>query len=81
MPPARKFYQAYSPLIQQTLLAKFENDVLTQIGQSPSTQLHLFTLSWSHYLILRRIADEQEHRFYEINQMTYLLPKAKKEMR
>jgi predicted nuclease of restriction endonuclease-like (RecB) superfamily len=79
---ARKFYQVYAPSIQQalpaesadaaknqiqqTLLAEFKNDVLSKIGQSLSAEVYPFTLSWSHYLILMRIADEQERRFYEI---------------
>jgi len=79
---ARKFYQVYSPSIrqtmsaesgdatktqiQQTLLAEFKNDGLIQNGQSMSIESCPFTLSWSHYLILMRIQDEQERRFYEI---------------
>jgi predicted nuclease of restriction endonuclease-like (RecB) superfamily len=79
---ARKFYQVYAPSIQQALpaessdtaknkiqqtsLAEFKNDILTQIEQSLSAEAYHFTLSWSHYLILMRISDEQERRFYEI---------------
>jgi len=79
---ARKFYQVYAPSIQQalpaestdiaknriqqTLLAEFKKDIFAQIGQSLSVEAYPFTLSWSHYLILMRIADEQERRFYEI---------------
>jgi len=31
-----------------------------------SAKSYPFTLSWSHYLILMRIKNEQERRFYEI---------------
>ena len=48
----RKFYQVYSKT--QTLSAEFKtNDTL-------------FRLSWSHYLKLMRIDDENERKFYEI---------------
>lgn len=79
---ARKFYQTYAPSIQQalpaelgddtknqiqqTLLTEFKNEKLQRIGQSSSVFSYPFTLSWSHYLILMRIDDEQERRFYEI---------------
>ena len=79
---ARKFYLVYSPFIQQTasddlddsskntiqqtLLAEFKNDVFAQIGQPLTVQSYPFKLSWSHYLILMRIADEHERNFYEI---------------
>jgi predicted nuclease of restriction endonuclease-like (RecB) superfamily len=50
----------YSGTLQksQTLFAKFD----------PSTNraVYPFTLSWSHYLILMRIENEQERNFYEI---------------
>jgi len=41
-------------------------------GQTQSEQLQvpLFQLSWSHYLKLMRIADENERRFYEIEAST-----------
>jgi len=63
---ARKFYQIYTPTIQQTLLAEFKNADLIQIGPSLDVKAYPFTLSWSHYLILMRIKDEQERHFYEI---------------
>jgi len=47
---ARKFYQTYAPQIRQTV----------------SDELHPFKLSWSHYLILMRVKNEQERNFYEI---------------
>jgi len=79
---ARYFYQIYSPSIGQTLFAQLEDDEKTEKGQTsfallepktkPSisqtvlTKSYPFRLSWSHYLILMRIANEQERRFYEI---------------
>jgi len=44
----------------------FENDGFTGIRQIMSDELNPFILSWSHYLILMRIKNEQERRFYEI---------------
>lgn len=89
---ARKFYQIYSPSIQQTASAEFENSSKKRIQQTMSAEFqrgqsllaifdqtntaaknqalisrfYPFTLSWSHYLILMRIKDDQERRFYEI---------------
>ena len=77
---ARKFYQVYSPSIGQTLFAQFENTGDTRqslvsilekknmpsIGQTMFAQSYPFQLSWSHYLILMRIKNEDERRFYEI---------------
>jgi predicted nuclease of restriction endonuclease-like (RecB) superfamily len=47
---ARKFYQVYQPSIRQAMLA----------------ESYPFTLSWSHYLVLMRIKNDDERRFYEI---------------
>jgi predicted nuclease of restriction endonuclease-like (RecB) superfamily len=79
---ARKFYQVYSQSIGQTLPAQLSNadenlkrqmlfsflekKDLSSIGQTLSAQSYPFRLSWSHYLILMRIKNEQERRFYEI---------------
>jgi len=79
---ARKFYQIYLPSIQralpaefaddskkpiqQTLFAEFNRERSLKKNQSTIGQFYPFTLSWSHYLILMRIRDEQERRFYEI---------------
>jgi predicted nuclease of restriction endonuclease-like (RecB) superfamily len=79
---ARKFYQVYSPSIQQAMPAELgdsaknqiqqakhteiKNDVLAKIGQPLSAKTYPFTLSWSHYLILMRIKKDDERRFYEI---------------
>ena len=75
---SRKFYQIYSPSIQQTVSAELENQkgqtLSDEFKNGKSTQkLQLlpiesypFRLNWSHYLILMRIKNEQERRFYEI---------------
>lgn len=67
----RKFYQVYSPRIQQSLTAKSEKedslmsifDASTEKQQSLSAK---FNLSWTHYQILMRIENEDARRFYEI---------------
>ncbi|KAE9531000.1 PDDEXK nuclease domain-containing protein [Testudinibacter aquarius] len=50
----RKFYTIYQAQISETLSRK--SDKTTDV----------FSLSWSHYLKLMRIGDENERRFYEI---------------
>ncbi|MFP3154802.1 PDDEXK nuclease domain-containing protein [Lachnospiraceae bacterium ZAX-1] len=69
----RKFYQAYSPSIGQTLSALFEKSESTisifgenALPQKRQTLSAEFNLSWSHYQILMRIEDESARRFYEI---------------
>lgn len=63
----RSFYLAYQK--QQTLSVKSENEKSSTVlrnsskGQTLSTK---FNLSWSHYLKLMRIDDENERKFYEI---------------
>jgi len=65
--------------IRQSLLAEFNNNefqeksqaTLTKSGDKTKSQAMLsqsypFTLSWSHYLILMRIKNDDERRFYEI---------------
>jgi len=47
----------------QSLIAKFG---LFPKGQSMITEFAPFRLSWSHYIILLRIKDDQERRFYEV---------------
>jgi predicted nuclease of restriction endonuclease-like (RecB) superfamily len=49
----RQFYLTYS----ERALA---------IRQTPSSKSPIFTLSWSHYLVLMRIDNPQERQFYEI---------------
>jgi len=70
---ARKFYLVYRPSIQQALLAKSKNNQMisdffdkSQKQQAMLAEFNPFTLSWSHYLILMRIKNNEERRFYEI---------------
>jgi predicted nuclease of restriction endonuclease-like (RecB) superfamily len=76
---ARKFYQVYAPSIQQKSSAEltdskkshampdqFKDIEAWQKGQAMLDEFNPFKLSWSHYLILMRIKNEQERRFYEI---------------
>jgi predicted nuclease of restriction endonuclease-like (RecB) superfamily len=75
---AKQFYKVYALSIQQSMLAEppkpksqtlfsfLDNRVSAQKSQTLFSQLYPFTLSWSHYLILMRIKNEQERRFYEI---------------
>jgi len=75
---ARQFYQIYTPTIQQlssadletgksqTMSNLFENDILPRKSQTMSSQSYPFRLSWSHYVILMRIENAEERRFYEI---------------
>ena len=78
----RKFYQTYSNSIQQTMFAKlddcdktqakqpflsiFNKITESQIQQTMLAELYPFRLSWSHYLILMRVKNEDERRFYEL---------------
>ncbi|MDR2600120.1 MAG: PDDEXK nuclease domain-containing protein [Oscillospiraceae bacterium] len=79
---ARKFYQVYSPSIQQTVFAESTNTKKNQIQQTLSAEFknsnfanfkkmlsaddYPFKLSWSHYLILIRVHDIRARKFYEI---------------
>ena len=83
---ARKFYQVYQPSIRQAMLDEsgkreetqqfqsfltiFENSVSKRKRQALLAESYPFTLSWSHYLILMRIKNEDERRFYEIEATT-----------
>jgi len=69
---ARKFYLVYSPSIQQTVSDELTSVPSLQIQQILSAEFrsiakrYPFKLSWSHYLILMRIDNTDERRFYEI---------------
>jgi len=79
---ARKFYRVYAPSISQAMLTKLENGetisktkspsksqaMLTKLtnGEFSTSAAYPFTLSWSHYLVLMRIKNDDERRFYEI---------------
>jgi predicted nuclease of restriction endonuclease-like (RecB) superfamily len=51
---------------QQTMFSVFENSLHRQKSQTALLQSYPFTLGWSHYLILMRIENPDERRFYEI---------------
>jgi predicted nuclease of restriction endonuclease-like (RecB) superfamily len=57
----RSFYLAYSKA--QTVSAESEKDIVSQKSQTLSDE---FRLSWSHYLFLMRIENNEERKFYEI---------------
>jgi len=74
---ARQFYNAYAPAViqqaapqlaekSQTSFGFFDRKDLAQKGQTAFGRSYPFVLSWSHYLILMRIKNEEERRFYEI---------------
>ena len=79
---ARQFYLVYNKPIHQAMLGEFGNNeavkkhqaLLGEFGIGPInkksqamiSQLYPFTLSWSHYLILMRIKNDDERQFYEI---------------
>jgi len=74
---AKQFYNVYSPSIQKTIIASSQaksQSLISFLGshnftgksQSMLTESCPFTLSWSHYLVLMRIKNDDERRFYEI---------------
>jgi predicted nuclease of restriction endonuclease-like (RecB) superfamily len=64
----RYFYKTYQSSISSTLFTKFENIDIQDIKFiiKPEDNLPTFHLSWSHYLILMRIENPEERKFYEI---------------
>jgi hypothetical protein len=60
----RYFYQVYRK--STTLLSISENNEKGQTISAESEFKSNFNLSWSHYLKLMRIDDENERKFYEI---------------
>ena len=75
---ARQFYNAYAPIVSkkapesrlseksQTPFGFLESKDLAQKSQTMFAQSYPFVLSWSHYLILMRVTNEDERHFYEI---------------
>lgn len=59
----RLFYLEYP--IQQTLSVKLEDGTIPERVPGKS-EIPNFLLSWSHYLLLIRIPDKDERKFYEI---------------
>jgi len=70
---AKKFYLTYAPQVGQSLRALLAD---TPKGQLPTGQFispqksqlmtGLFKVSWTHYVILTRIKNPDERRFYEL---------------
>ena len=62
---ARKFYLTYADRIPQTVFRKFaveKSETVFRISEDNAP----FLVSWSHYIILMRIENEDERSFYEI---------------
>lgn len=66
----RKFYKVYKDRIPQSVVGKSENPeagAKTVIPQSVIAEFKSpFVLSWSHYIHLLKIEDDDERAFYEI---------------
>lgn len=62
---ARKFYLIYQDRISETMFRKFAVEKSETVFRIFEETLP-FTLPWSHYLLLMRIKDENERKFYEI---------------
>jgi len=70
---ARKFYLMYTPQIQQSATAELSRGSKKQIQQSSTAESRkdllatdFFKISWTHYVVLMRIENPDERRFYEI---------------
>jgi len=55
-----------SDSIRQAMLDELSKNEQTRIGQALLAQSYPFSLSWSHYLVLMRINNDDERKFYEI---------------
>ena len=62
---ARKFYLTYQDRISETVFRKFAVEKSETVFRIFEETLP-FTLPWSHYLLLMRIKNENERKFYEI---------------
>lgn len=60
----RKFYLTYQNRISQPLVTEFESQKSQPLVGKLKDEAP-FKLSWSHYLILMRIKDDNERNFYE----------------
>jgi predicted nuclease of restriction endonuclease-like (RecB) superfamily len=70
---ARQFFNLYSDTIGQTMFAQSEKQqtlsaefALPLKSQTMFGELNPFRLSWSHYLVLMRMKNADQRRFYEI---------------
>jgi len=57
----RKFYQIYSPSIQQNGSAEFDVGKLIPIRQIVSAESNPFKLGWSHYQVLMLIKNDFDY--------------------
>lgn len=62
---ARKFYITYANRISETLFSLFAIEKSQTVFDFFEKE-HPFIVSWSHYILLMRIENEAERRFYEI---------------
>lgn len=64
----RFFYSVYSDSISSTLLTNSDKNEISSIIKELNNidSVQKFHLSWSHYLILMRIQNPNERKFYEI---------------
>ena len=65
----RKFYTIYSNSVNSVYEIQGDKDKPLKTNSETTTEIipnRPFTLSWSHYLVLMRIKDKDERRFYEI---------------
>ena len=60
----RNFYMAYQDRISQTLFGKSGHPAKSQTGSGKFE--NPFKLSWSHYILLLKVKNEEERSFYEI---------------
>ena len=67
---AKKFFLTYAPSIKKALPPILEKGQLLtdlfRVSQKSQSLTDLFKVSWTHYVVLIRIDDEEERRFYEI---------------
>ena len=62
---SRKFYLTYRDRISELVLKKFTEQKSESLISFFKTEIP-FRLSWTHYLVLMRIKDENERSFYEL---------------
>ncbi len=60
----RKFYETYQNRISESMVAKFADKNSQPLVTNFKEDIP-FRLSWTHYLILMRIPNEEERNFYE----------------
>ena len=68
------FYLSASLRIRQSMLDESDSNKKPQKTQILPIESYPFRLSWSHYLILIRIKNEQERQFYEIEAISQHWP-------